>query len=949
MGGTSFSDLQNPAQYWASTNGPNLQSALSYIPEGTWNEPQQASDRYLVESGGGGMSVNIARPSWQVGTGVPAGSTRVVPDISFPAAGRDGYFGCYKGACITTTAQTTGQGGTSASAPTMAGVVALLNTQKGAPSGNINPLIYSLADSENYNTIFHDVTPVSSGVANCDASVPSRCNNSFVGPSGTIDTGVMGFAVTDGYDTATGWGHARCGELPGRRESKWKSDKSLACAAPLTQIEGSTLRRIHLRSIKLFISTLFIYGTLQAQSVPSADLVPAGTVRPEVAGSVDLGATDPAVQLNGLVLELRAGAAEKSALEATVRSLHDPASSTFHQWLTPAQFTAQLAISSDSVASAQSWLQAQGFTVTGLSATRSAVYFSGTVAQVNAAFRTQMHQLRAPDGQVHTANMTMPTMPASLAAVSSGLIGLHDFRPHHVGSAGLGPQFVGGNGGSDQNLGAGDLQTIYGINKVHAAGFSGQGQTIAVLEDSDVYSTGDWLAYRRVFGLTKAFPQGQLVVQHPSGAYPCSDPGVLGADEEATLDAEVATAAAPNASVIVASCQTSVGNDPLLVALANLLASPNPPQVVSISYGSPEASFSEAERQEMETLYMQAAGQGVSVFVSGGDDGADANHADRQVAGVNGISTNGRATTQWNVAVGGTDFEDTYLGNTAQYWSPASSATGQSALSYVPEFTWNGTCGSELLAQQNGFSATYGSSGFCNSPLAPTRYNGAGGGGQSACRTGVPAVAGVIGGTCAGEPKPVWQQNVPGVPNDGVRDIPDVALFASSGAWKHAYAICFSGPSASSNPVPCTDRFVTNGGTSASTPLMAGVQLLIDQATQSMWGNPNPIYYALARNQFQPGTIASCDASLGTGVGAGCVFHDITAGDNVAPCAAGSLNCFAPSGKAGVFSLSTTSYQPAFKAGAGWDYTTGNGSIDAGNLLQFWTTGVALSGAMPIQ
>ena len=97
-------------------------------------------------------------------------------------------------------------------------------------------------------------------------------------------------------------------------------------------------------------------------------------------------------------------------------------------------------------------------------------------------------------------------------------------------------------------------------------------------------------------------------------------------------------------------------------------------------------------------LYMQAAAEGVSVFVSGGDDGADANHADRQIAGVNGISTNGRATTEWNVAVGGTDFEDTYLGTTAQYWSAASSATGQSALSYVPEFTWNGTCGSELLA-----------------------------------------------------------------------------------------------------------------------------------------------------------------------------------------------------------------------------------------------------------
>ena len=206
MGGTSFSDQEDPSRYWAPTNGPGLESALSYIPEGTWNLPQVASDKYLVESGGGGVSIYLPRPPWQVGPGVPAGTMRVVPDISFPAAGRDGYFGCYQGACSSTTTATTGQGGTSASAPTMAGVVALLNTQRAARSGNINPLIYTLANSPSYNAIFHDVTPASAGVANCDASVPSRCNNSFVGPSGTIATGVIGFDLTEGYDTATGWG-----------------------------------------------------------------------------------------------------------------------------------------------------------------------------------------------------------------------------------------------------------------------------------------------------------------------------------------------------------------------------------------------------------------------------------------------------------------------------------------------------------------------------------------------------------------------------------------------------------------------------------------------------------------------------------------------------------------------------------------------------------------------
>jgi subtilase family serine protease len=104
VGGTEFNDAADPSQYWSSTNGPSLGSALSYIPEGGWNEPLNASSKPQVACSGGGVSAFIATPSWQTGTGVPtARSGRYTPDVAFSAADHDGYVACLAaggGACI---------------------------------------------------------------------------------------------------------------------------------------------------------------------------------------------------------------------------------------------------------------------------------------------------------------------------------------------------------------------------------------------------------------------------------------------------------------------------------------------------------------------------------------------------------------------------------------------------------------------------------------------------------------------------------------------------------------------------------------------------------------------------------------------------------------------------------------------------------------------------------
>jgi subtilase family serine protease len=209
VGGTEFNDTASPGTYWNTTNSFFLASALSYIPEGGWNEPTDSNGATQLASSGGGVSTIIPTPSWQTGTGVPSARTgRYTPDLSFSSSCHDGYFGCFAAA---------GSGcqinngflsfeyfcGTSAAAPDMAGVTALLNQKLGYPVGNINPEIYAMG--QNQPTSFHDATPVTSGVATCDINTPSRCNNSTPGPT-ALTGGQAGYPLTTGYDLVTGVG-----------------------------------------------------------------------------------------------------------------------------------------------------------------------------------------------------------------------------------------------------------------------------------------------------------------------------------------------------------------------------------------------------------------------------------------------------------------------------------------------------------------------------------------------------------------------------------------------------------------------------------------------------------------------------------------------------------------------------------------------------------------------
>ena len=242
VGGTEFADSSKPSQYWSATNGSSHLSALGYIPEGGWNEPLGSGGAPRTAASGGGVSAYIPTPAWQAGV-APGYQGRYTPDVALSSSAHDGYFLCFAAAgngCPGATLQRFEYVyGTSASAPSMAGIAALINQSAGGPQGNLNPALYRLSVTS--PAAFHDVTVPSSGVATCDVNTPSMCNNSTPGSTG-LTGGLAGYPVGPGYDLVTGLGSLDAGNLLAswRSSSAPLSTTATALAASATSAELGT-------------------------------------------------------------------------------------------------------------------------------------------------------------------------------------------------------------------------------------------------------------------------------------------------------------------------------------------------------------------------------------------------------------------------------------------------------------------------------------------------------------------------------------------------------------------------------------------------------------------------------------------------------------------------------------------------------------------------------------
>jgi subtilase family serine protease len=513
-----------------------------------------------------------------------------------------------------------------------------------------------------------------------------------------------------------------------------------------------------------------------------------GNVHPLARAQFDQGAVNPATQLDRMMLLLKPSQARQEALDELVEEQQNPHSPLYHQWLTPAEFGARFGVDDPELAQLTAWLAAHGFTVEEIPAGRRLMVFSGTAGQVFDSFHTELRNYRV-DGAAHVANAADPQIPAALADVMAGVVSLHDFRRRSQiktqTELAAQPEFTAG---STHYLFPADFATIYDLNPLYAAGTNGAGSSIAIAARSNI-KLSDVEAFRSMAGLAPANPT-VILVGH--------DPGLVANDrDESTLDAEWSGAVAPAAAVnlvVAASTATTDGVDLAAAYIVNHATAP----VVSLSYGSCEQEMGAAELAFYNSLWEQAASQGMSVFVASGDAGAAGCSAATNTAG-SATAINGLCSSPYSTCVGGTEFNEGT--NPAQYWSAANSPAYTSALGYIPEEVWN------------------------ESALADGRGLWASGGGVSVVYM-----------------QPAWQADVngAGVAN-GMRAVPDVALAAAN---HDGYFMVQD------------DSYWIVSGTSVAAPSFAGVMaLVVDSKHGAAQGNANPALYPLvnsARNPFQP-------------------------------------------------------------------------------------------------
>jgi len=591
-----------------------------------------------------------------------------------------------------------------------------------------------------------------------------------------------------------------------------------------------------------------INGEINTQSTVAL----AGSANPRALTSNDAGRMAAGTKIEGITLRFALTTAQKAELDALVEAQQTPGSAYYHQWLTPAAFASRFGIGDNDLAKIESWLEQQGFAVSGVSNSRTSISFSGTAAQVEAAFGIQMRHY-AMDGATHYANSTALTIPAALDGVVAAVRNLNDFRPKpHVRlrSAALSkvnPYFTSSQSGSHY-LTPKDVATIYNISSAYSAGYTGTGQSIAVVGQSKVY-VSDVEAFQSAAGLTVKDPT--LVLVPSTGTATVS----TGDEAESDLDMEYSGGIAKGATIYLVYVGGNTNYsvwDSIAYAVDEKIA-----PIISVSYGACETELSTSDYASLEAIMEQGAAQGQSIVVSAGDDGSTGCYDDTSLttAQRNAVMASYPATSAYATALGGTEFPsaDTEATNTT-YWTAASgSDVISSALSYIPEVVWNDDSSSGLSS---------------------------GGGGASTLTT-----------------RPSWQTGVTGIStapdySKGYRLVPDIALDSSPDDAGYLY--CSSDSTSTGISGSCStgfrdssDTYLTvAGGTSFAAPIFAGMLAVINQKENSDGqGLINSTLYTLAANST---TYASA-------------FHDITSGNNactgISSCTtAGSANYSATTG-----------------------------------------------------
>ena len=434
-----------------------------------------------------------------------------------------------------------------------------------------------------------------------------------------------------------------------------------------------------------------------------------GNVNPLARPEFDKGRTDPSLQMSRMILALRLGAGKRAELERLLSELQDPASPHYHRWLTPGEFGLRFGPSTDEISIVTGWLKSQGFVVEEVAKGRLWINFSGSVALVERAFHTQIHNYFI-GGHMYHANSLDPSILRALSGMVAGVVTLHDFprRMMHNGILPVKPDFTSGSG---HYISPGDFSIIYNVNALYGAGITGAAQSIAIVgRTHPSTASSDWATFRSMMGLPANPPR--IIING-------QDPGDLGFNEdaEADLDVEWSGAVAKNASIIFVASASTASTDGVDLS-AQYIVNNNLAPVMSTSFGSCEQYMGASENKFYNDLWQQAAAQGITPFVSSGDAGAAGCNSGGDTTGTI-LAVNGLASTPYDVAVGGSEFDE----GSGDYWDTSNGTTYTSALSYIPEVAWNEsgavTSGSDLWATGGGASVKYGKPAWQVSPGVP--------------------------------------------------------------------------------------------------------------------------------------------------------------------------------------------------------------------------------------
>ena len=520
----------------------------------------------------------------------------------------------------------------------------------------------------------------------------------------------------------------------------------------------------------------------------------------------------------------------------------------------------------------ENWLESQGFNIDRVSNSRTSITFSGTAAQVESAFQTQLDRYQT-GAETHFANSTDLAIPSALTGIVRSVRNLDDFRPSpHFRPSAVQPSFTYAPSGAHL-LSPKDIGTIYDINAAWNSGYTGSGVTIAVVGQTQV-SASDIAAFQSAAGLTAKAPNLILVPNSGTSAV------VSGDEAESDLDLEYAGGIAPGATIdfiYVGNAKNISVFDALQYAIDNKVGS-----IINISYGACEPDVSSSSFSALEGILEQGASQGQTVVAASGDDGSTACYYPTNntvTAPMQVLAVSYPASSAYAVGVGGTEFPAADA-SSSTYWKSASgSDVVSSALSYIPEQAWN----DDSAAIGTQFGAQYALS--------------SGGGGISTLTA-----------------RPSWQTGVPGIPSGSFRLVPDVSLASSPNYVAYLYCTSDTSGWSSGQKASCNSGFRDSttqdltlaGGTSFASPIFAGMLAILTQKQGSGGlGVANRTLYSLASNSS---TYASA-------------FHDITSGSN--KCTAGAPFC-------------SSSGASQYAAGIGYDEATGLGSVDFNNLMTAW-------------